>query len=409
MLGADEFGFATAPLVVEGCIMMRKCHLNTCPVGIATQDPELRKRFSGQPEHVVNFFFFVAEEAREIMASLGIRKFNDLIGRSDLLDKQKGIEHWKINGLDFSKIFYQPEMGNGVARYNTEGQDHGLENALDNELIKKSITAIKDKSNIEFNISITNVNRTVGTMLSHEVAKRYGNAGLLEDSIKINLHGTAGQSFGAFLAKGITFNLNGEGNDYVGKGLCGGKIIIKPPKEFNGLAEENIIVGNTTMYGATSGETYFKGVGGERFCVRNSGASAVIEGVGNHGCEYMTGGTVVILGRTGQNFAAGMSGGVAYVYDPNKTFKNYCNLSMVTLDKVEKANIETETPQHLNLADEIILKTLIEKHCQYTESNIAKKILNQWDTELENFVKVMPIEYKRALSEMKETKRKEVA
>ena len=409
MLGADEFGFATAPLVVEGCIMMRKCHLNTCPVGIATQDPELRKRFSGQPEHVVNFFFFVAEEAREIMASLGIRKFNDLIGRSDLLDKQKGIEHWKINGLDFSKIFYQPEMGNGVARYNTEGQDHGLENALDNELIKKSITAIKDKSNIEFNISITNVNRTVGTMLSHEVAKRYGNAGLLEDSIKINLHGTAGQSFGAFLAKGITFNLNGEGNDYVGKGLCGGKIIIKPPKEFNGLAEENIIVGNTTMYGATSGETYFKGVGGERFCVRNSGASAVIEGVGNHGCEYMTGGTVVILGRTGQNFAAGMSGGVAYVYDPNKTFKNYCNLSMVTLDKVEKANIETETPQHLNLADEIILKTLIEKHCQYTESNIAKKILNQWDTELENFVKVMPIEYKRALNEMKETKKKEVA
>ena len=408
MLGADEFGFATAPLVVEGCIMMRKCHLNTCPVGVATQDPELRKRFSGQPEHVVNFFFFVAEEAREIMASLGIRKFNDLIGRSDLLDKQKGIEHWKINGLDFSKICYQPEKSNDIDRYNTEKQDHGLKNALDNELIKKTMSTINDKSNIEFDASITNVNRTVGTMLSHEIAKKYGNAGLPDDSIKINLNGTAGQSFGAFLAKGITFNLSGEGNDYVGKGLCGGKIIIKPPKKFSGIAEENIIVGNTTMYGATSGETYFNGIGGERFCVRNSGASAVIEGVGNHGCEYMTGGTVVILGRTGQNFAAGMSGGVAYVYDPNKSFKNYCNLSMVTLHKVEKENIKTDMPLHLNLADEIILKTLIENHCQYTNSNKAIEILKNWDVELDNFVKVMPIEYKRALNEMKEIKTKEV-
>ena len=409
MLGADEFGFATAPLVVEGCIMMRKCHLNTCPVGIATQDPELRRRFSGQPEHVVNFFFFVAEEAREIMASLGISKFNDLIGRSDLLDKQKGINHWKINGLDFSKIFYQPEIKNDTVKYNTESQDHGLQNALDNELIKKTISAINNKSNIEFEVSITNVNRTVGTMLSHEIAKRYGNEGLPDNTIKINLNGTAGQSFGAFLAKGVTFNLRGEGNDYVGKGLCGGKIIIQPPKNFSGIAEENIIVGNTTMYGATSGETYLNGIGGERFCVRNSGASAVIEGVGNHGCEYMTGGTVVILGRTGQNFAAGMSGGVAYVYDPNKIFKNYCNISMVTLHKVQKESIETDMPQHLNLADEIILKTLIENHCQYTESNIANNILNEWDSELENFVKVMPIEYKRALNEMIEIKKKEVA
>jgi len=409
MLGADEFGFATAPLVVEGCIMMRKCHLNTCPVGIATQDPELRRRFSGQPEHVVNFFFFVAEEAREIMASLGISKFNDLIGRSDLLDKQKGIDHWKINGLDFSKIFYQPKIKNDTVKYNTESQDHGLQNALDNELIKKTISAINNKSNIEFEVSITNVNRTVGTMLSHEIAKRYGNEGLPDNTIKINLNGTAGQSFGAFLAKGVTFNLRGEGNDYVGKGLCGGKIIIQPPKNFSGIAEENIIVGNTTMYGATSGETYLNGIGGERFCVRNSGASAVIEGVGNHGCEYMTGGTVVILGRTGQNFAAGMSGGVAYVYDPNKTFKNYCNISMVTLHKVQKESIETDMPQHLNLADEIILKTLIENHCQYTESNIANNILNEWDSELENFVKVMPIEYKRALNEMIEIKKKEVA
>ena len=409
MLGADEFGFATAPLVVGGCIMMRKCHLNTCPVGVATQDPELRKRFSGQPEYVINFFFFIAEEAREIMASLGIRKFNDLIGRSDLLDKQKGIEHWKINGLDFSKIFYQPKIKGDISKYNTESQDHGLQNAFDNILIKKSISAIKDKATIEIDESITNINRTVGTMLSHEIAKRYGNEGLPDDSIKINLSGTAGQSFGAFLAKGITFNLTGEGNDYVGKGLCGGKIIIRPPKKFSGIAEENIIIGNTTMYGATSGETYFNGIGGERFCVRNSGASAVIEGVGNHGCEYMTGGTVVILGRTGQNFAAGMSGGVAYIYDPNKTFKDYCNLSMVTLHKVEKANIATEMPQHLNSADELILKTLIENHCQYTESNIAKKILNQWDIELGNFIKVMPIEYKRALIEMKKAKAKEVA
>ena len=409
MLGADEFGFATAPLVVEGCIMMRKCHLNTCPVGVATQDPELRKRFSGQPEHVVNFFFFVAEEAREIMASLGIRKFNDLIGRSDLLDKQKGIEHWKINGLDFSKIFYQPKIRANEPRYNTEDQDHGLKKALDKKLIKKAISAIENKNSIEFDSKITNVNRTVGTLLSHEIAKRYGNKGLPDDSIKINLSGTAGQSFGAFLAKGITFNLIGEGNDYVGKGLCGGKIIISPPKEFIGKAEENIIIGNTTMYGATSGETYFNGIGGERFCVRNSGASAVIEGVGNHGCEYMTGGTVVILGRTGQNFAAGMSGGVAYVYDPRKEFKNYCNLSMVTLHRVEKSNIETEIPKHLNLADEVILKTLIKKHCLFTKSKIAKMILDHWEKELGNFIKVMPIEYKRALNEMKENKTKETA
>ena len=388
--------------------MMRKCHLNTCPVGVATQDPELRKRFSGQPEHVVNFFFFIAEEAREIMASLGIRKFNDLIGRSELLDMQEGVEHWKIQGLDFSKIFYQPEVADGSVKYNTESQEHGLESALDNILIKKSLSAIENKKTIKFDIAITNTNRTVGTLLSHEIAKRYGNNGLDDDSIEITLTGTAGQSFGAFLAKGITFDLVGEGNDYVGKGLCGGKIIIRPPKEFSGKAEDNIIIGNTVMYGATSGETYFNGIGGERFCVRNSGASAVIEGVGNHGCEYMTGGTVVILGRTGQNFAAGMSGGVAYIYDPDNTFNNYCNLSMVTLHKVERENIKTDMPKHLNLADEVILKTLIEKHGQNTDSSIAKKILSNWDKELENFIKVMPIEYKRALTEMSSSKIKEV-
>ena len=343
------------------------------------------------------------------MASLGIRKFNDLIGRSDLLDMQKGIEHWKIQGLDFSKIFYQPKVTDDNHKHNTDSQDHGLEEALDNSLIKKSLSAIENKKKIKFDTFITNTNRTVGTLLSHEIAKRYGNKGLDDDSIQINLTGTAGQSFGAFLAKGITFDLVGEGNDYVGKGLCGGKIIIRPPKEFSGKAEDNIIIGNTVMYGATSGETFFNGIGGERFCVRNSGASAVVEGVGNHGCEYMTGGTVIILGRTGQNFAAGMSGGVAYIYDPKNTFKNYCNLTMVTLHNVEKENIKTDMPKHLDLADEDILKTLIEKHSQYTNSNVAKKILIDWDKELKNFVKVMPIEYKRALNEMKETKAKELA
>jgi glutamate synthase (NADPH/NADH) large chain len=409
MLGADEFGFATAPLVVEGCIMMRKCHLNTCPVGVATQDPELRKRFKGQPDHVVNFFFFIAEEARELMASLGIAKFDDLIGRSDLLDMQKGIDHWKIHGLDFSRIFFQPDVPKEVARFHAETQDHGLDKALDHELIKKAIKAIETRQSIEFDIPITNTNRTVGTLISHEVAKRYGNEGLAEDSIKVNLAGTAGQSFGAFLARGITFNLHGEGNDYVGKGLSGGKIIIRPPKHFKGIDGQNIIVGNTVMYGATAGETYFRGVGGERFCVRNSGAHAVIEGVGNHGCEYMTGGTVVVLGSTGQNFAAGMSGGVAYIYDPESKFKHYCNMSMVDLEKVEKENIQPKGPRHLDMADEVILKNLVENHERYTQSPIAKSILEDWENQLNYFVKVMPHEYRRALNEMHQAKTKEAA
>jgi glutamate synthase (NADPH/NADH) large chain len=409
LLGADEFGFATAPLVVEGCIMMRKCHLNTCPVGIATQDPELRKRFTGQPEHVVNFFFFLAEEIREIMASLGIKKFNELIGRSDLLDMQEGIDHWKIQGLDFSKIFHQPDMGKDVSRYNVEGQYHGLDKAIDHELISKAMTAIKTQKSIEFDMPITNTNRTVGTMLSHEIAKRYGNRGLPDNTITVNLAGTAGQSFGAFLAKGITFNLHGEGNDYVGKGLCGGKIIIRPPQDFKGLNDKNIIVGNTVMYGATSGETFFRGIAGERFCVRNSGASAVVEGLGNHGCEYMTGGTVVVLGETGQNFAAGMSGGVAYIYDPDGTFEQSCNPSMVTLEKVEKENIQPKGPRHLDQPDETILKNLISKHQELTDSSIAKDILNDWEKELDKFVKVMPNEYKRALNDMHKATIKEVA
>ena len=409
LLGADEFGFATAPLVVEGCIMMRKCHLNTCPVGIATQDPELRKRFTGQPEHVVNFFFFIAEEIREIMASLGINKFNDLIGRSDLLDMKDGINHWKIQGLDFSKIFHQPDMGDDVSRYNIEGQYHALDKALDHDIISKALDAIENQNPIEFNLPITNTNRTVGTMLSHQIAKRYGNTGLPDNTITVNLEGTAGQSFGAFLAKGITFNLHGEGNDYVGKGLCGGKIIIRPTQAFKGIAGKNIIVGNTVMYGATSGETYFRGIAGERFCVRNSGASAVVEGLGNHGCEYMTGGTVVVLGLTGQNFAAGMSGGVAYIYDPDGTFKHSCNPSMVTLEKVEKVNIQPKGPRHLDQPDEIILKNLISKHQELTDSPIALDILNEWETQLDYFVKVMPLEYKRALDEIHAATIKEVA
>ncbi|MBU1775358.1 MAG: glutamate synthase subunit alpha, partial [Gammaproteobacteria bacterium] len=334
LLGADEFGFATAPLVVEGCIMMRKCHLNTCPVGVATQDPALRKKFTGQPEHVVNYFFFVAEEVRELMAQLGIRKFEDLIGRSDLLDMRKGITHWKAQGLDFAKVFHQPDMPKSVARRQAENQDHGLEQALDNDLIAEAKEALDAQRVVTIETTIRNVNRSVGTMLSHEVAKRHGNAGLPDDTIRVKLIGTAGQSFGAFLAHGITVQLEGEGNDYVGKGLCGGRIIVRPTEDSKLVAEDNIIVGNTVLYGATGGECFFRGVAGERFAVRNSGAIAVVEGVGDHGCEYMTGGMVVVLGKTGRNFAAGMSGGVAYVLDEDGTFEERCNLAMVELEPI---------------------------------------------------------------------------
>ena len=409
LLGADEFGFATAPLVVEGCIMMRKCHLNTCPVGVATQDPELRKRFTGQPEHVVNYFFFVAEEVRELMASLGIRKFDDLIGRADLLDTQAGIEHWKIQGLDFSKIFYQPAIEKEVSRRHNEEQSHGLEHALDNELIKLAKPALEKREKVSINLSIVNTNRTVGTMLSHEIAKRFSHEGLPQDTIQITLNGTAGQSFAAFLAQGISMELIGEGNDYVAKGLCGGRVVIKPPQAFKAKSHENIIVGNTVMYGATTGESYFSGVAGERFCVRNSGASAVVEGVGNHGCEYMTGGTVVVLGNTGQNFAAGMSGGVAYVYDEDGLFHKRCNPSMVSLEKVETKEAQAKVPQHLNQPDEVILKTLIEKHFKYTNSERAKFILDNWDKARTQFIKVMPNEYKRALNELHASLTKEAA
>ena len=409
LLGADEFGFATAPLVVEGCIMMRKCHLNTCPVGVATQDPELRKRFTGQPEHVVNYFFFVAEEVRELMASIGVAKFADLIGRADLLDMQAGIDHWKINGLDFSKVFHLPAMPAEVSRKNNDVQDHGLANALDNKLVELAKPALEKGEKVVLDIPISNTNRTVGTMLSNQIATRYGNAGLPNDTIRVNFTGTSGQSFAAFLAKGITFELTGEGNDYVGKGLCGGRIVIKPPKTFRGVPHENIIVGNTVMFGATTGESYFSGVAGERFCVRNSGATAVVEGVGNHGCEYMTGGTVVVLGVTGLNFAAGMSGGVAYVYDEDGLFAKRCNPSMVTLEKVESANSAVGKVQHLNQPDEVTLKTLIENHANYTGSIRASELLFNWETSRAKFVKVMPNEYKRALTELAAVASKEAA
>ncbi|HQQ35482.1 MAG TPA: glutamate synthase-related protein, partial [Rugosibacter sp.] len=410
LLGADEFGFATAPLVVEGCIMMRKCHLNTCPVGVATQDPVLRKRFSGQPEHVVNYFFFVAEEVRELMAQLGIRRFDDLVGRADLLDTRQGIEHWKAKGLDFSRIFYMPPVAADVALHHCETQDHGLVRALDHQLIAQAKPAIEKAKPVRIEAAIKNANRTVGTLLSHEVAKRYGNKGLPDGTISITLSGTAGQSFAAFLARGITLDLVGEGNDYVGKGLSGGRVIVRPPKAFRGNSADNIIVGNTALYGATEGEAFLSGVAGERFAVRNSGASAVVEGTGDHGCEYMTGGTVVVLGLTGRNFAAGMSGGIAYVYDADGQFSQRCNPAMVALEPVLPAAAQVdENTWHRHEADEVQLRRMIEQHVELTGSAQAKGLLANWSQTLAKFVKVFPHEYRRALKEMAATKIKEAA
>ena len=397
LLGADEFGFATAPLVVEGCIMMRKCHLNTCPVGVATQDPALRKKFTGQPEHVVNYFFFVAEEVRELMAEMGVRSFNELVGRADLLDTRKGLDHWKTKGLDFSRIFYMPTMPAEVARHHCETQDHGLDGALDNRLIELAKAALEKKTPVVIAEKIRNVNRTVGAMLSGEVAQRYGHAGLPIDTIHIDLAGTAGQSFAAFLAHGVTMSLTGQANDYVGKGQSGGRIIVKPNADFKGDPLENIIVGNTVMYGATAGESYFCGVAGERFCVRNSGASAVVEGTGDHGCEYMTGGTVVVLGVTGRNFAAGMSGGVAYVLDEDGLFAKRCNTAMVEMEALSEVVSSTS---HLGMADTALLKSLIQSHANFTGSARATTILANWNVWLPKFIKVMPTEYRRALGEL---------
>jgi glutamate synthase (NADPH/NADH) large chain len=421
LLGADEFGFATAPLIVEGCIMMRKCHLNTCPVGVATQDPELRKKFTGKPEHVINFFFFVAEEVRQILAKLGYRSLNDAIGQMDRVEMRRAIDHWKAKGLDFSRILTKPQVPETVALFNRESQDHGLEKALDHTLIEQARPALEHGEPVRIETEVKNFNRTVGTLLSGRVAERYGHKGLPDDSIYIKAHGIGGQSFGAWLAHGVTIELAGEANDYVGKGLSGGRLIIYPPEDAGiERAEDNIIVGNTVLYGAITGEVYFRGVAGERFCVRNSGATAVVEGVGDHGCEYMTGGVMVCLGPTGRNFAAGMSGGVAYVFDADGTFADHCNQAMVELEPIaaEDAALEAldhqggdlETHGFVDLShdmtryDALRLRQLIEQHLRYTNSEVAREILADWPTMLQRFVKVMPVDYKRALEQMQSSK-----
>ena len=412
LLGADEFGFATAPLVVEGCIMMRKCHLNTCPVGVATQDPTLRAKFTGKPEHVVNYFFFIAEEVRQIMAQLGIAKFDDLVGRADLLDMKTGVEHWKARGLDFSRLLAVPQVASHVAVRHVDIQNHGLEKALDNVLIAKSRAAIDKGEKVKFMETARNVNRSVGAMLSGAVTQVHPE-GLPDDTIRIQLEGTGGQSFGAFLTNGITLYLIGEANDYTGKGLSGGRVVVRPSLDFRGVPAQNIIVGNTVMYGATSGEAFFAGVAGERFAVRLSGATAVVEGTGDHGCEYMTGGTVAVLGKTGRNFGAGMSGGVAYVYDEDGQFASRCNTAMVSMDKVltaaeQEAQIDRKV-WHRDLADEVQLKKLLEEHHKWTGSQRARELLDNWATARAKFVKVFPNEYKRALGEINAKKAAQAA
>jgi glutamate synthase domain-containing protein 3 len=386
MLGAEEFGFSTAPLISMGCIMMRKCHLNTCPVGVATQDPELRKKFQGQPEHVINFFFFVAEDLRRIMAELGFRKVDEMVGRVDCLEQRTDVTHWKAKGIDLSSLLYNPPVPSHVGRRQMQPQDHGLEAALDRHLIKQCQKALEKQIPVSINLPIRNVHRTLGAMLSGEIARRYGSVGLPEDTIRIQLTGCAGQSFGAFLAKGVRLTLEGDANDYVGKGLSGGKLIIYPPRHSEFVPEENILIGNVCLYGATSGEAYFNGMAGERFAVRNSGATAVVEGVGDHGCEYMTNGLVIVLGRAGRNFAAGMTGGIAYVLDQAGDFgATYCNRAEVDLEPVMES------------ADIALLHRLITQHGEYTNSPQAKWILQNWEAMLPKFVKVFPHEYKRVL------------
>jgi glutamate synthase domain-containing protein 3 len=386
LLGAEEFGFSTAPLVALGCIMMRKCHLNTCPVGITTQNPELRKKFSGRPEHVINYFFFVAEEVRQWMAKLGFRTMDEMIGRVDMIEMKSAVEHWKARGLDFSAILYNPQVPGRVGRRCLIAQDHGLGEALGHRLIELSKDSLEQAKPSEFSLPIRNQHRAVGAMLSGEVARRHGSAGLPEDTIRIHFTGSAGQSFAAFLSKGVTLTLEGDANDYVGKGLSGGKVIVYPSKTSPFLPEKNILIGNTVLYGATSGEAYFNGVAGERFAVRNSGAITVVEGVGDHGCEYMTNGTVVVLGQTGRNFAAGMSGGLAYVFDEDGEFgKTRCNTAGVDLESIfEEEDIR-------------LLQRLIQQHVEYTGSPRGKWILENWAEMLPRFVKVFPHEYRRVL------------
>jgi glutamate synthase (NADPH/NADH) large chain len=392
MLGADEFGFSTTALVTMGCILLRKCHLNTCSVGVATQDPELRKKFDGKPEYVVNFFTFIAEEVREIMAELGFHKFEDMIGRVDMLDTKDTIDQWKTKGIDLTNILHKADVPPEIAIRHVSKQDHGLEKALDNRLIESAQQAIDNKTPVRFDCKIQNTNRTVGTMLSSTIAKRYGLAGLPEDTIQIRFEGSAGQSFGAFLSHGVTFMLEGEGNDYVGKGLSGGRIIIYPHRQSTFVPEENMIVGNVVLYGAISGEVYFRGLAGERFAVRNSGAYAIVEGIGDHGCEYMTGGRVVVLGPTGRNFAAGMSGGIAYVWDKDATFQKNCNMGLVDLFPVKDPK------------DILELRYMVEKHFKYTQSTVAEGVLKNWDKALTQFIKVYPRDFRRVLEEAEAVK-----
>jgi glutamate synthase (NADPH/NADH) large chain len=388
LLGAEEFGFSTAPLISLGCIMMRKCHLNTCPVGIATQDKELRKKFNGDPEYVVNYLFMVAEEAREVMAQLDFRSINEMIGRTDVLDTNAAIQHWKSDGLDLTSLLAEaPKPHPGVEVYKTIEQDHGLDTVVDNQLIEKAKDALETGNKVSFEHTVINTDRAVGTILSYTLVKKWGAQMLPDDTIQIKFKGSAGQSFGAFLARGISMEIEGDANDYVGKGLSGGKIVVYPPEGSSFSAEDSIIVGNVVLYGATSGQAFFNGRAAERFCVRNSGANTVIEGVGDHACEYMTGGRVVILGPTGRNFAAGMSGGIAYVWDYDNMLANNCNHGMVELEKLE----------HDHDIEEVL--GLIKLHYRNTSSQIAKKVLDNWDTAQQQFVKVMPTDYKRVLAE----------
>jgi glutamate synthase (NADPH) large chain len=423
LLGADEIGFATAPLIAAGCIMMRKCHLNTCPVGVATQDPVLRARFTGEPEHVINYFFFVAEELRAIMAEMGFRTVAEMVGRVDRLDARKAVDHWKADGIDLSRLLYQAPLGDGPSLNWSETQNHGLENALDNDLIAAAADALDSREAVRIERTVINVNRTVGAMLSGEVAKRHGHAGLPDNTINVRLTGVAGQSFGAFLAHGVTLDLTGDANDYVGKGLSGGRVIVRQPTHVDREPTENIIVGNTVLYGAIAGEAFFNGVAGERFAVRNSGAIAVVEGCGDHGCEYMTGGVVVVLGKTGRNFAAGMSGGIAYVYNPDALFMDLCNPSMVDVLPISPDRDEEEgsgRPQQRTVSvydngmgdmlrhDADRLRVLLERHHLHTGSKRARALLDDWDNALGHFVKVMPRDYARALKQL-EAERLEAA
>jgi glutamate synthase domain-containing protein 3 len=385
LLGAEEYGFASAALVASGCIMMRVCHLNTCPVGIATQDPVLRKKFEGKPEHVVNLMLFIAEEVREIMAQLGFRTMDEMVGRVDALEAQDAIDHWKARGVDLSQILHKPDVPPSVAIRCVQPQDHGLEKALDNQLIELAKPAVEHKHRVEIALPIRNVNRTVCTMLSAEISRKWGSDGLPPETIRIKFTGSAGQSFCAFMANGIAVTLEGDANDYFGKGLSGGRIVVYPPRNASFVAEENIIVGNVSLYGATGGEVFLRGQAGERFCVRNSGVTAVVEGVGDHGCEYMTKGLVVVLGKTGRNFAAGMSGGVAYVLNADGDFATRCNLGMVEIDPVDEADAKT-------------IHDLVRRHYDYTQSAVAWRVLSGWKEYAHQFAKVMPVEYRQVLA-----------